>query len=303
MSNNKRYTPPGPDGRFQLDRYLGRWYQVGQLPTEFQQSCARSIANYDRLPQQSGETVISVFNECLDSSGNVASTIRGTGTVVSDGIPPELIVSFPQFPSDEVNYVVRETDYDTYAIVGTFDNQSLFLLTRQEQIDQELFDYLLLRSEELGYNVDDLIIDQGAVKNGNHTNSHYPSKTSKTSNSNKKCQKCKKTRNTCKCTCQTCKKTKVNCRCKNKCQNSNCKGCNHCNDNNNNYTWIWWIIGIVVIIIIVGIIMAVSMSWSNPSTPSTVPSTAPNMNGTMAMSVNSAIPTTTYNSPVVATTY
>lgn len=162
-------TPVGPDGKFMLDRYLGRWYQVGQLPTDFQQSCARSIANYELLPPDrcNNETVISVFNECLNSAGGINSTITGTGVVYSDGREPELIVSFPQFPSTDVNYVVRETDYVSYAIVGTYDKQSLFLLARDEQIDQELLDYMLRRSAELGYPVNDVVIDRGAVRDPN----------------------------------------------------------------------------------------------------------------------------------------
>ena len=169
-----RQTPPGPNGKFDLEEYLGTWYQVGRLPTPFQQNCARSIATYGNLPPQNGQPRISVVNQCLDSNGQVVETIQGTGLVVNDNIPPELIVSFPGIPqTGQVNYVVRETNYDTYAIVGTYDNKSLFLLTRDAIPDPKLVSYLVRRSGELGYPTDQIVFDEGVnvpVKRRHHHN-------------------------------------------------------------------------------------------------------------------------------------
>lgn len=60
-------TPTKSDGRFDLNQYIGKWYEVARLPTTFQQQCARSIAEYGEMsPDIDGLPRISVKNSCLN---------------------------------------------------------------------------------------------------------------------------------------------------------------------------------------------------------------------------------------------
>lgn len=159
-------TPLGSDGKFDLERYLGTWYEIGHLPNNFQNGCVRSVAMYNNMePDEDGNPRISVRNICLNSNNMIVRTINGQGAVFDDSVPPQLMVSFPGFPEpDGVNYVVKETDYSTYAIVGSDDFKTLFLLTREPTIDSELFKYLIERSKFLGYPVEHLILDSRSVQ-------------------------------------------------------------------------------------------------------------------------------------------
>lgn len=157
---------------FNLDRYLGKWYEIAHLPTFFQENCANSTAEYELLLQETDcpQTIISIVNTCLNSNGSVNNVQNGTGRVI---LPAALNVAFDGFPNpnpDVPNYLVHRTDYVNTSVVGSPAENFLFFLSRTPQVSQATFNNMKSYAASLGYNVNNLIIDQNTIIYGTDDN-------------------------------------------------------------------------------------------------------------------------------------
>lgn len=162
-----------------VDRYMGTWYEIAKYPTVFQVDCQRSVAVYEKLSQDlrdrteelfcntsEGSIFFSVLNKCMDTEGNVRRTISGVGEIRDKNNPAVISVSFEGVPdsgSSEGNYLVHYTNYK-YAVVGSPDKSTLFILARDPVISESMYTSLKNRVRNLGYSPEKLVIDSGAVE-------------------------------------------------------------------------------------------------------------------------------------------
>lgn len=162
---------------FNVEKYLGKWYQIAEFPNEFEQGCTRSEANYSVLLQNDKNFVechhpdikntLLVNNKCLNKDFVTLREISGYARPVNPNQPAALHVSFPGRPGppDNVpNYLVHWTNYEL-AIVGSPDKKLLFFLARSKSICQEDYDNLVNKAKSYGYDTSKLNIDYEAVEN------------------------------------------------------------------------------------------------------------------------------------------
>ncbi len=130
--------------RIDLNRYLGRWYEICRLPLKYEDEAATDItANYSL--NDAGK--VRVDNRCLNAEGEPAQAI-GEATPVDD-TNSRLKVSFLPaglrwLPFTEGDYWVLKIDpgYNT-ALVGTPDRKYLWVLSRAPNLPlQTLQEYL-----------------------------------------------------------------------------------------------------------------------------------------------------------------
>lgn len=145
--------------RFDVPAYMGLWYQIASIPQPFQFSCVRSTATYTNL-----DDGVKVHNVCYNKYWQEVSQLNGTAIAPNPCQPAALEVSFPGIPSFGVNYLVHETDYKGYAMVGSPDRSSFFLLYRHKTICADLYRKLMLKAAQLGYDLEKILIDHGAVQ-------------------------------------------------------------------------------------------------------------------------------------------
>lgn len=127
-----------------LEKYLGRWYEIGRLPLRWEDPTATNItAEYRMLDDGS----IEVDNRCFDKDHQPTQSIGRANPV--EGTQSQLKVSFlPPFlrwiPFTEGDYWVLKIDENyEIALVGTPDRKNLWLLARDWRIDQKtVADYL-----------------------------------------------------------------------------------------------------------------------------------------------------------------
>lgn len=129
-----------------LQRYLGRWYEVARYPNRFQQGCQESSADYSL--RKDGE--IEVLNSCRDTDSGKIRQARGRAWVVDTVSNAKLKVSF--FWPFRGDYWIIDlgTDYE-YAVVGTPDRNYFWILSRSPQISDELYGQILQRAERQGF--------------------------------------------------------------------------------------------------------------------------------------------------------
>ncbi|KAJ4309209.1 hypothetical protein N0V94_009036, partial [Neodidymelliopsis sp. IMI 364377] len=122
---------PVPDPKFNLEAYLGTWYQVAGTPFGPTAGASCVTANYEL----NDNGTVRVLNTA--TVGPQAINIVGTATPVDAayGAGGAFVVSFPGTPGAECpgpNYIVQDYAVD-WAIVQTQNWSTLYILSRERQ--------------------------------------------------------------------------------------------------------------------------------------------------------------------------
>jgi apolipoprotein D and lipocalin family protein len=122
------HTVPAVD----LDRYLGKWFEIARFDNRFQRVCAGEVtAEYSRRP----DGRIDVINRCRRTDGTF-TTAAGVARIVDTVTRAKLKVRFaPAFlswiPAVWGDYwVIGLADDYSWAVVGSPDRQYLWVLSR-----------------------------------------------------------------------------------------------------------------------------------------------------------------------------
>lgn len=136
-----------------LQRYVGKWYEIARLPNRFQRGCAANVTAIYTL-REDGK--IQVLNECRDERGRVKSA-RGTARVAGgDELNSKLKVSF--FWPFSGNYWIIDLDPDyRWAVVGEPERRYLWILSRKPHLEEELYQAIVARAAEKGFDIGRLI--------------------------------------------------------------------------------------------------------------------------------------------------
>lgn len=141
-----------PVSDFELDRYLGKWYEIARLPHSFEEGLSNVTAQY-RLRKDGG---VDVLNRGYSEEEQAWEEAEGKAYFVSDENIGHLKVSF--FGPFYASYVVIEVDEDyRYAMVTGPDRDYLWLLSRTPELDEKIMSKLVDKAKSLGYAVDELI--------------------------------------------------------------------------------------------------------------------------------------------------
>jgi apolipoprotein D and lipocalin family protein len=141
-----------------LDRYVGRWYEVARFPNSFQDDCLGDVrATYTKRP----DGRIDVVNECREADGtNVA---RGVARVVDVQTRAKLKVRFaPAFlsflPMVWGDYwIIGLADDYSWATVGSPDRKYLWILSRTPRLSDAAYAEAVERATANGFEVSKLV--------------------------------------------------------------------------------------------------------------------------------------------------
>jgi len=118
---------------FDLNRYLGKWYEISRIPNRFERNCVGVTAEYALRP----DGKVSVLNTCkkgnLDAPSRVAN---GIATLVEGA---KLTVTFtPLLPFIKGDYwVLYIADDYSLAVVGEPERKFGWVLSRTPQISNQ----------------------------------------------------------------------------------------------------------------------------------------------------------------------
>jgi len=142
-----------PVQAFELDRYLGEWYEIARLNHSFERGLQNVTANYS-LRKGGG---VSVINRGFSSKKDKWKTAEGKAFFVNDKDEGYLKVSF--FGPFYGTYAIFEIDTENYeyAFVSGPDLSYLWLLSRTPKLDKKVIDRFIEKSKQLGFAVDELI--------------------------------------------------------------------------------------------------------------------------------------------------
>jgi len=134
----------------ELEKYLGKWYEIAHLPAKFQEGCNETTATYTLSKDGS----ISVLNQAT-KNGKMKQA-KGKAKVVDKNSNAKLKVTF-FWPFYGDYWIIKlGNDYD-YAVVGTPNHKYLWILNRTPQMDNKLYSQLIEYVNSKGFDVNKLI--------------------------------------------------------------------------------------------------------------------------------------------------
>lgn len=145
------YPPLETVDNVDVERYLGNWYEIANIPNNFQKGCVCTSAEYKLIDANT----LRVTNSCLkdgklDEANGRAFVVEGTGNA-------KLKVQF--FWPFRGDYWIIELDKEnyTYAVVGTPSRKYLWILSRTSKMDESLYNSLLEKCKANGFDVSKVV--------------------------------------------------------------------------------------------------------------------------------------------------
>jgi apolipoprotein D and lipocalin family protein len=142
-----------PVSGFNLDNYLGKWYEIARLDHSFERGLEQISAEY-AMREDGG---VQVINKGFSAEDGKWQQAEGKAYFVEQPDQGYLKVSF--FGPFYGSYVIFELDKVNYqyAFVSGPDTSYLWLLSRTPAVDKELIEKFVNRAKALGFDTDKLI--------------------------------------------------------------------------------------------------------------------------------------------------
>ena len=135
----------------ELEKYLGKWYEIAHLPAKFQEGCNETTATY-ALSRDGGS--ISVLNQSI-KDGRMKQA-KGKAKVVDKNSNAKLKVTF-FWPFYGDYWIIKLGNNYDYSVVGTPNRKYLWILSRTPQMDDKLYSQLIEYAKSNGFEVNKLI--------------------------------------------------------------------------------------------------------------------------------------------------
>jgi lipocalin len=143
-STSELTTVPDVD----LKKYAGTWYEIAKLPNKFEKNLACISATYTL--KENGK--INVLNQGYNTKKGTWKDITGTAYVPDSSLPGQLKVRF-FWPFAGDYYIISLADDYSYALVGDPSRQYLWILARENFLDDSIYSQLLDKAKDKGFDI------------------------------------------------------------------------------------------------------------------------------------------------------
>ena len=132
-----------------IERYLGKWYEIALYPNWFEKGCFRSTAFYEKL--KDGQ--IKVTNQCrMHSPEGKLNEAIGYAKIADNKTNAKLKVQF--FWPFKGDYWIIDLDKNyQYAIISEPDRQYLWILSRFPNMDTQTLETLKKKIRSKGFDL------------------------------------------------------------------------------------------------------------------------------------------------------
>jgi apolipoprotein D and lipocalin family protein len=148
---------PKPVENFEINKYLGLWYEIGRFQNSFQTDCISSTAHYSARDDGG----INVLNTCFDKDGK-ERTAEAVGYFKRKNRTDLglLQVSFFRPIYGDYRIIMLDKDYQ-YAVVVS-DIKYLWILSRTPTLDQNTLDKIKHLIGDTYFDWDNIIFDDNS---------------------------------------------------------------------------------------------------------------------------------------------
>lgn len=139
-----------------LNKYVGKWYEIASIPQSFQKGCNCTTAEYSLSP----EGHIVVVNRCnRDSINGRATKAEGKAYIDKGTGNAKLKVQF-FWPFRGKYWIIELADDYSYAVVGHPNREYLWILSRTPKMDEKIYQVLLERIAQKQFDISKLKVTE-----------------------------------------------------------------------------------------------------------------------------------------------
>jgi apolipoprotein D and lipocalin family protein len=142
-----------PVDNFELEPYLGTWYEIARLDHSFERGLSNVTASYS-LREDGG---VAVLNRGYRADKDEWDEARGKAYFIGDPGIGRLKVSFFGPFYGAYNVFALGDNYE-FSLVAGPDRSYLWILARKPRLPQAVLDELLSKAAAAGYNTSELIL-------------------------------------------------------------------------------------------------------------------------------------------------
>lgn len=148
-----------PVNQFDINRYLGTWYEIARFDYLFEKDLDNAMAQYSL----NSDGTVNVVNSGYNFKKKKWVSVNGTAKFRGEKNTAALKVSF--FGPFYAGYnVVALEDYK-YALVAGKNLYYLWILSREKSIPENIKQHFITKAQEIGYDTSKLIWVQQDKKN------------------------------------------------------------------------------------------------------------------------------------------
>jgi apolipoprotein D and lipocalin family protein len=142
-----------PVSGFDVNRYMGKWYEIARLDHRFERGLSRVSAEYALADDGS----VTVINKGYDAQKDQWKEIQGRALFVGSDTVGQLKVSFFGPFYGGYNVIALDKEQYQYALVCGPDRSYLWILARSTTLPESVLKELLISAKDMGLDTDKLI--------------------------------------------------------------------------------------------------------------------------------------------------
>lgn len=144
---------PEPKKPMEVDRFMGRWYEILRTPNDMQKNCFAADEVWSRNPNGN----FSIVQSCHRDSPSGATRVMHTSARILDpGRNAKFLASFMAGIFKQQYWVLDRADDYAWCIVGTPEGKYVWLIAREPELPAGQVASLKTRIKALGYSTGDL---------------------------------------------------------------------------------------------------------------------------------------------------
>ncbi|HPF51833.1 MAG TPA: lipocalin family protein [Draconibacterium sp.] len=153
-SGQKHMIDKSVANELELPKYLGTWYEIARYDHPFERGLVGVTANYSMRPDGKIKVLNSGYKNSL--GGEYTETLGKAKIPDPENEQAKFKVAF--FWIFYADYYVLELDENyQWALIGSKSDKYLWILSRTPQLEPNVYNYLLHRIEQRGYDTSALI--------------------------------------------------------------------------------------------------------------------------------------------------
>jgi apolipoprotein D and lipocalin family protein len=134
---------------FDIQRYLGTWYEVARLPHSFENGLDKVTATYSL--RDDGK--IAVLNKGFNTAKGEWKDANGKARFKEPGAGALLEVSFFWIFYADYKVIELDTMNYSYAMITSSSREYFWILSRTPHLDDSIYDTLIRKAGEWGFNI------------------------------------------------------------------------------------------------------------------------------------------------------
>lgn len=129
-----------------VNKYVGKWYEIASFPQRFQKGCNCTTAEYSLNKDGS----IKVENRCMKDGKEKIATAKAK--VKDKRTNAKLSVQF-FWPFKGKYWIIDLADDYSYAVVGHPNRKYLWILSRRPQMSENTYKEIVARVQQKGFDI------------------------------------------------------------------------------------------------------------------------------------------------------